>query len=270
MSKTAFIGRYLPGGSIVHRLDPRIKVILSLAFVAIVLISDSWIGLGVCLAFTVAFFAMARISIAKALRSIAPMIAVVALAALMNILFVQGGEVYFHWWILSISEEGVDRAMFMSARLIMLLLGVSLLTLTTANIDIAEAFERLFLPLSRIGLPVHELSMMMGLALRFLPQLVDELKSIYRAQVSRGARFTANPFKGGISSLSSLIVPLFASAFRHADALSVAMEARCYHGGVGRTRLHPLRLAPRDGVACAVMMGMLACVVVSRLIGSGM
>lgn len=260
MSGKALFGRYWRASSVVHRLDPRTKILLSLAFIAIVLVAATWLQLAVCAAFTLAFFALARIPVTQALRSIAPMLVVVLLTAVFNMLFVQGGEVYLQWWVICISSDGLMRAAFMSVRLVLLLLGVSLLTLTTPNLDIAEALERLMSPLSKLRVPVHEMAMMMGIALRFLPQLADELAVIRRAQVARGARLAANPLKGGVASLSSLVVPLLASALRHADALSVAMEARCYHGAVGRTRLHPLRFAPRDAVAAAIMALMLLCV----------
>lgn len=266
MSGKAFIGRFLPGNSPVHKLDPRVKVVLSLAFVTIVIASGGWAGLGVCAAFTVVFFAISRISVLQALRSVAPMLAVVALTALLNLLFVQGGETLFQWWVIRVSEEGIARAALMSARLTLLLLGISLLTLTTSGLDITEALERLLSPLAKVGVPVHELAMMMGMALRFLPQLADELSQIRRAQAARGAGASGGPI-AAVASLPSLAVPLFAGALRHAESLAVAMEARCYHGGIGRTRLHPLHLAHRDGAACIVMACMLACVVAVSLLG---
>ena len=154
------------------------------------------------------------------------------------------------------------QAAFIACRLLLLLLGMSLLTLTTATLDITDAFEYLLHPFSRIGVPAHELSMMMGIALRFLPQFTFELQTVYRAQISRGATFS----KGRLRMLASLMVPLFTSAFRHAETLSSAMEARCYHGGVGRTRLHPLAFTALDRNGVVVIVAMLACVVATNFI----
>ena len=292
MYEKAFFGRYWPGDSIVHRLDPRTKLLLSVAFMIIVFAAQDWLALGLCAAFTLLLYLISAIPPAQAIRSILPLLFIVIITALLNVLFVQGGQVYFQWGVLCISEAGLIHAAFISVRLVLLLLGVSLvrvseggvasaaflscrlgllvlvaslLTLTTTNLDITEAFERLLTPLTKVRFPAHELAMMMGIALRFLPQFAFELRTVYRAQVSRGARFTINPFRGGATSLSSLMVPLFASAFRHAETLSAAMEARCYHGSVGRTRLHPLAFAGRDGGAAAAMALMLIAVILANL-----
>ncbi len=247
--------------SFVASLDPRTKLLLSLAFMAIVFVAHDWLGLGICALFTAGFYGAGRIPLTKGLRTIAPFLFIVVITALLNLFFVTGGPVLFQWGIISVSEEGLHRAAFMAVRLTLLLLGVSLFTLTTSELDITEAFERLLMPFSRIGLPAHELAMMMGIAFRFLPQFAEEAKTVYRAQISRGAKITANPFRRGAASLSSFVVPLFASAFRHADTLSMAMEARCYHGGTGRTRLHPLHMGRRDAAAVCVFTLMFICVV---------
>ena len=248
MYEKAFFGRYWPGDSIVHRLDPRTKLLLSVAFMIIVFAAQDWLALGLCAAFTLLLYLISAIPPAQAIRSILPLLFIVIITALLNVLFVQGGQVYFQWGVLCISEAGLIHAAFISVRLVLLLLG-----------------ERLLTPLTKMRFPAHELAMMMGIALRFLPQFAFELRTVYRAQVSRGARFTINPFRGGATSLSSLMVPLFASAFRHAETLSAAMEARCYHGSVGRTRLHPLAFAGRDGGAAAAMALMLIAVILANL-----
>lgn len=260
MSEMAVIGQYWSGESFVHRMDPRVKMLLSLLLAAVVLCAQSREALVVCALFIGCFYLASEIPLSQALRSVAPLLFLVAFTALLNVFFVQGGEVYFQWWIVCVSEKGLISAAFVAVRLFLLLLGMSLLTLTTATLDITEAFERLLSPFARFGLPAHELGMIMGIALRFLPQFMAELRNIYRAQVSRGASLGANPFQGGLRSLTALIVPLFASAFRHAETLSGAMEARCYHGGNGRTRLSPLRCTARDGVGCAAVFAMFACV----------
>ncbi len=268
MSEVAVFGQYWAASSFVHRMDPRVKMLLSLAIMAVVFCAQGWASLAVCALFIGGFFAASHIPLGQAARSIAPLLFLVVLTALLNVLFVQGGEVYFQWWVICISEEGVTRAAFIACRLTLLLMSASLLTLTTATLDITEAFERLLAPFARIGLPAHELGMMMGIALRFLPQFMFELRVIYRAQLSRGASFTANPFKGGMRSLMSLMVPLFTSAFRHAETLSGAMEARCYHGGQGRTRLRPLSLGRRDAVGSAVIAVMLLTVIAVNVLAA--
>lgn len=264
MPDIAVFGRYRPGESPLHRMDPRAKLVLSLAFMVIVFCAQTPLGLAVCAAFAVGFFALARIPLGAGLRSIGPLAFIVVLTALLNILFVQGGQVYFQWWIIEVSQKGLESAGFIGCRLLLLLLGMSLLTLTTTTLDITDAFERLLMPFARFGVPAHELGMMMGIALRFLPQFMFELKTIYQAQISRGATITANPFKGGLSLIGSLVVPLFTSAFRHAETLSAAMEARCYHGGPGRTRLAPLKCTALDRNAVLVLAVMLAAVIATN------
>ncbi len=259
-------GKYWPGSSPIHRMDPRAKLLLSLAVMVIIFVAQTFWGLAVCAVFTAALFIIAKIPLAKAVRSIAPLAFILVFTALLNVFFVQGGTVYFEWWIIRISEAGLVQAAFIAVRLFLLLLSMSLLTLTTATLDITDAFEYLLKPFARIGVPAHELSMIMGIALRFLPQFASELQTVYRAQISRGATFSQGPFKGGVRMLTSLMIPLFTSAFRHAETLSLAMDARCYHGGPGRTRLKPLRYGPLDRNAVVVLAFMLAAVFATNFI----
>lgn len=262
MPSTAIIGRYWPSESPIHQMDPRAKLLLSLALMVVVFAAQTFWGLAVCAVFTAAFFAIARIPWGKALRSIAPLAFIVVITALLNVFFVQGGRVLFEWWIIRISEGGLVQAAFISCRLLLLLLDMSLLTLTTQTLDLTDAFEHLLKPFARLGVPAHELSMMMGIALRFLPQFAQELVIIHRAQVSRGATFA----QGRARMLLSLMVPLFTSAFRHAETLSSAMESRCYHGGEGRTRLRPMELSRRDAVGTGAVALMLCCVIAVNFI----
>lgn len=238
-------GRYISKDSVVHRMDPRAKLLLALLFMVMVFAAGSYVSLAVAAVFTAGMFAFARISVRQAFVSIAPLAILVIFTALLNIFFVQGGEVYFQFWIICISQGGLEQALFIAIRLTMLLLGVSLLTLATTTLDLTDAFEHLLKPFSRFGLPAHELSMILGIALRFLPQFAIELRTIYRAQLSRGANFSTST-KSTLQLMVSLIVPLFTSAFRHAETLSLAMDARCYHGGENRTRLKELTYSKRD------------------------
>lgn len=259
-------GSYFAGDSPFHRMDPRAKLLLACAFIIIVLCAKDFAGLAICALFVAAAYLIARIPLGKAFRSIAPLAFIVVVAALLNLFVVQGGTVYIQWFFIQISEAGIRSCLFIACRLLLMLLGMSLITMTTMTFDTTEAFEQLMRPFRRIGLPAHELAMIMGIALRFLPQFATELQTIYQAQISRGATFAENPFRGGLRMLSSIMVPLFTSAFRHAETLSFAMDARCYHGGPGRTRLHPLRFSILDGVGALTVIVMLICVVASNIL----
>lgn len=266
MAELTVFGRYWPGQSPIHRMDPRAKLLLSLLVMAMMFVAQTFWGIALCALFTAAMFLFAGIPLGKAVKSVAPLLFIVAITALLNIFFVQGGAVYFEWLFIRISEEGVYRAAFIGCRLFLLLLSMSLLTLTTSTLDITDAFEYLLKPFRRFGLPAHELSMIMGIALRFLPQFVQELQIIYHAQISRGAQYASGPFKGGLRTLTSLMVPLFTSSFRHAETLSAAMDARCYHGGVGRTKLIALHFTSLDLRALIVLLLMLVAVVATNFI----
>lgn len=258
MENNALFGRYWAADSPIHRLDPRTKIVGTIALVVIMFCAGNFWALGFVAVAVIGLFALAQVPFTQALRSIVPLLFIVVLTALFNLLFVQGGEVYADWGWAAITSEGIRLAVFTAIRLTLLLLAGSLLTLTTTTLDITEAFERLLMPLRRIGVPAHEFALVLGIALRFLPQFIDEFRTIRSAQVARGAKLASSPTKSGLSGLTSLLVPLFASAFRHADTLSAAMDARCYHGADGRTRLHPLAFAKRDAVSAICLFAMLA------------
>lgn len=257
----ALLGKYYGVDSVVHRLDPRVKTACVFAAMIVVLSSRGYGALGVCGLFIAIAFAAARIPFGQALRSIAPLMFIVVITAVINMFFEHGGSVVAQLGPIAIYQDGVNLALFMGMRLTLALLSASLLTLTTTTLDLADGIESMARPLARIGFPAHEFAMILGVALRFLPQFVIELRIIRSAQASRGARFSANVFRGGIQSLSSLMVPLFTSAFRHADTLSGAMEARCYHGGLGRTKLVPFHMHSADVLAIAFLLAMTASVV---------
>lgn len=265
MNIQTIFGRYISVDSPVHRMDPRAKLLLTVLFMVVVFSAGSYASLGIAALCTFGMFAFSRISLRRAFVSIAPLAFLVVLTALLNIFFVQGGTVYFEFGIICISQKGIEQAIFIAIRLTLLLLGVSLLTLTTTTLDITDAFERLLQPLRRMGFPAHELSMMMGIALRFLPQFAIELQTIYRAQMSRGANFSSSP-KGLPSMLTALIVPLFMSAFRHAETLSSGMDARCYRGGVGRTRLVTLQYSRLDAMGTLYLVGALILIIATNIL----
>lgn len=244
-------GSYYPGDSVLHRLDPRTKLLLGFAFLIVSLMVHSFAPLGVIAIFVALLYALSGVPAGKALRSLAPLLAIVVIVALLNLFTGTGGRTLLQLGFVRITEGGVYSCTFMTARLTLMMAGMSLVTMTTMTLDLTAAFERLLAPFARFGLPAHELGMILGIALRFIPQFATELSDTYRAQVSRGARLSSGPL-GSIRLLSSVTVPLFASVFRHAETLSEAMDARCYHGERGRTRLHPLRFRRRDGMAVAV------------------
>ena len=256
-------GSYVSGTSCVHRLDPRTKLIAGCVFIVVLLCAKSAAALAVCAAFTALCYALAQIPPSKAARSLAPLMAIVVIVAVLNLFVTQGGQVLVDWGILRISEAGVQTCLFMGARLTIMMLGMSLITLTTPTIELSEAFEKMLAPFARFGLPAHELGMIMGIALRFMPQFANELAVVYHAQVSRGARLSNSPARG-VRMLTSLMVPLFTSVFRHAETLSAAMDARCYHGGEGRTHLRPMKLTALDAIAAAVMAALVALVVLGN------
>ena len=260
MGNSALFGRYWSSDSVLHQLDPRTKLLGTLALVVTLFCATNPLGLGVVTVFTLILFAIARIPIGQALRSIAPLSFIIVFTALFNLLFVQGGDIFVDWGWARLTSLGVSTALFIAVRLTVLLLSGSLLTMTTTTLDITEAFERLLMPLSRIGVPAHEFSLVLGISLRFLPQFVDEFRTIRAAQLARGAKLATSPTRSGLAGLTSLIVPLFTSAFRHADTLSGAMEARCYHGAAGRTRLHPLAFTKRDAIAAIILVALLMAV----------
>ncbi len=258
-------GSYCPGTSCVHRMDPRAKLLLGCVFIGVLLSAQVPAALAVGALFVAGFYLAARIPASKAIQSLAPLLAIVVIVAVLNLFTATGGEVLVDWGILKIREGGVHACLFMGARLTIMMLGMSLITLTTMTNDLTEALERLLSPFARFGLPAHELGMIMGIALRFMPQFASELVTIYHAQISRGAKLSNSPVRG-IRMLSSLMVPLFTSVFRHAETLSSAMDARCYHGGEGRTRLHPLRFSGVDAAAVATMAALAACVIAANVL----
>ena len=262
MLKDVTLGQFFPGSSIVHRLDPRCKLLLTIVYIAALFTAQSYVSYAVMLIVTGVCIALSRIPLKVILRGLKPLWIIIALTAVLNIFFTPGRELVSFWKI-TITYEGLVRAVFMVLRITMLIAGTFLLTYTTSPIALTDAMEILFGPLKKLKVPVHEMSMMMSMALRFIPTLIEETDKIMSAQKARGADFeTGNLFQRA-RALLPLLVPLFVSAFRRADELAVAMECRCYHGGEGRTRLRVLRFRGAD---VAVLAGSAAlCVLVGVL-----
>ena len=257
MLKDVTLGQFFPGSSIVHRLDPRCKLLLTIVYIAALFTAQSYVFYAVMLIVTGVCIALSRIPLKVILRGLKPLWIIIALTAVLNIFFTPGRELVSFWKI-TITYEGLVRAVFMVLRITMLIAGTFLLTYTTSPIALTDAMEILFGPLKKLKVPVHEMSMMMSMALRFIPTLIEETDKIMSAQKARGADFeTGNLFQRA-RALLPLLVPLFVSAFRRADELAVAMECRCYHGGEGRTRLRQLKLKGID--IAALVFAVLLCV----------
>ena len=263
----ALFGKYWPGESPLHRMDSRAKLTFVVLVMVAIFCASSYAALGLCAAFLLACILIARIPLPQALRSIGPLFFIVIITALLNVFFVQGGTVYVTAGTLQISQAGIHNAVFLGIRLTLLLIDASLLTLTTTTLDLTDGIEAVLAPLRRIGFPAHEFSMIMGIALRFVPQFVTELHTIRAAQLSRGAKLATSPLRGGISSLTSLMIPLFTSAFRHAETLSAAMDARCYHGAEGRTKLKPLTFTSVDARGAIAVACLILAVIALRVAG---
>ncbi|MCR5845975.1 MAG: energy-coupling factor transporter transmembrane protein EcfT [bacterium] len=260
------LGTYIQGESILHRLDPRFKLIFALIYFAAVFTAPGFYGLILSLAFTMLFIALSKIPVGKIVKSVLPLIYILIFAAIINAFFTNEGTIYWHWGIFTISSTGLYNAAFYTIRLGILFIGMTLLTLTTSSVDITDASERLLGWLKAIKLPVHEICMMLGIALRFLPVFADEFFKIKAAQESRGATFSSGGLIKRTKALLPIAIPLMASAFRHAEGLTQAMESRCYHGAAGRTKLREMRLGSNDWMAMGVMALMLSGAIVMRVL----
>ena len=246
MIKDITIGQYFPGNSVVHRMDSRATIILTAVFIVMLFCADNIAGLLVGVLFTVLIFMISRIPGKMMLKSLKPIVPIIAFTAILNLFFIRTGNVYFSWWIIKITEDGVHTALFMMIRIICLISGSSLLTYTTSPIELTDAIESLLSPLKKIKVPVHELAMMMTIALRFIPTLVEETDKIMSAQKARGADMETGSLIQKAKALIPILIPLFVASFRHAEELALAMECRCYHGGEGRTRMKQLKMSIID------------------------
>lgn len=245
MIRDITIGQYFPGKSAIHKMDPRIKILLSILYIVMLFVADNMWGLLLGVLFGFAAYLISRIPLSMIWKSMKPVVPIVIFTAVLN-LFLSTGDPLWQWKFLKITKEGIETAVFMSVRILCLIAGTSLLTYTTSPIALTDGIERLLSPLKKIKLPVHELAMMMTIALRFIPTLIEETDKIMSAQKARGADFESGNIFQRAKALVPILVPLFISAFRRADELATAMECRCYHGGEGRTALHVLRFRPAD------------------------
>ncbi len=267
MLKDITLGQFFPGRTVVHRLDPRTKLLLLVVYIVALFLAKSFFSYGLVLIFLVGVTLLGRIPFKSMTKGLKPMLIFIIFTAVLNLFYTKGGKLLLDWWIFEIWSDGLETAFFMVLRIMMLVCGTFLLTYTTSPIALTDGLERLLSPLKKLRVPVHELAMMMSIALRFIPTLIEETDKIISAQKARGADFETGSLIRRAKALIPILVPLFVSAFRRADELATAMECRCYHGGEGRTRLKVLRFASIDLIAFFVGGVLLAGVIVLRHFG---
>lgn len=251
--KDITLGQYFPGNSFIHRLDAMIKLILSAVYLVIIFLIKNFYGYGLLAAFTLFTIIISTVPLKFVLKGIKPLLWFIIFTAILN-LFMTGGTVIWQFGFLKLTKEGISFAVFMILRIVFLVLGTSLLTYTTSPIALTDGIERLLTPFGKMGLPTHELAMMMSIALRFIPTLLEETDKIMKAQMARGADFQSGNLIKRAKALIPLLVPLFISAFRRADELAIAMECRCYRGGKNRTRLNESKIGYPDIIACVFVL----------------
>lgn len=267
MLKDITLGQFFPGDSIVHRLDPRTKIILVIVYIVALFCAKFVVSYAVMLAVLLTCIALSGVGYKAIFRGMKPVVIIIVITAILNLFYNSSGTLVLHFWKLSIYTGGIQMAIMMVARILMLISGTFLLTYTTSPIQLTDAIERLLGGLKKLHLPIHELAMMMSIALRFIPTLIEETDKIMSAQKARGADFESGSLVEKAKALVPLLVPLFVSAFRRADELATAMECRCYHGDDGRTRMRQLVYERRDFAALALGCVVLAVILILRHFG---
>lgn len=267
MLKDITLGQYFPGKSPIHLLDPRTKLLFLIIYFIALFTADGWISYGIVLVFLSAVIYMTTIPLKTIVKGLKPLIFILVFTGILNLFMTPGENVLVSFWGLNITTEGLVQAIFMVSRILMLIVGTFLLTYTTSPIALTDGLESLLGPLKKLHLPVHELSMMMCIALRFIPTLIEETDKIMSAQKARGADFETGSLMQRVKALVPILVPLFIGAFRRADELATAMECRCYQGGEGRTKMKTLHYKRRDFVAFASGAVLVAGIIVLRSFG---
>ena len=252
MLKDITLGQYFPGNSIIHRLDPRTKLIMLVVYIVALFMATGWAAYGVLFAALAWVIKISTIPVKSIVKGMKPLVVILIFTGLLNLFFTQEGKLLVDFWVIKIYSGGVSRAVMMVARILMLITCTFLLTYTTSPIALTDGLEALMNPLKKVGVPVHELSMMMCIALRFIPTLIEETDKIMCAQKARGADFENGSLMDRAKALIPILVPLFISAFRRADELATAMECRCYQGGEGRTKMKLLRYHREDFVSFGI------------------
>ena len=264
MLKDITLGQYFPGDTVVHRLDPRTKLILVILYIIALFNAKGWGSYLLVTAVTVICMTVSHISPKNIFKGLKPMLFIIALTAILNIFYTQGTPIREGWIV---TWEGIERAVKMMLRITLLIVGTFLLTYTTSPMALTDGLELLLKPLNKLKVPVHEMTLMMSMALRFIPTLIEETDKIMSAQKARGADFETGNLIERAKALLPILVPLFVSAFRRADELAIAMESRCYHGGEGRSRMKQLRFCTRDIIALILGCAFTAAIFVMKHFG---
>ncbi|MGN0620474.1 MAG: energy-coupling factor transporter transmembrane component T family protein [Porcipelethomonas sp.] len=266
MIKDITLGQYFPGKSVVHRLDPRYKIIISGLYIAMLFIGSDYFSLEAGAVFAAMALVLSEIPLKMIAKSIKPIMPLLCITAVLNLFFITGGDTVFEWHFIKLTVSGIQTSVFMIIRIVLLIAGTSLLTYTTSPISLTDAIERLLGPLKKIKLPVHELAMMMTIALRFIPTLIEETDKIVSAQKARGSDIDGGNLKDKAKAIVPVIIPLFVSAVRRAGELATAMECRCYRGGIGRTRMRQLKSSAADFIALALSFFFMAAVICINIV----
>lgn len=261
MIRDITLGQYFPGNSVVHRLDPRYKIVITALFIAMLFIGDHVISLEVGAVFTLMAFLLSEIPVKMILKSLKPIIPILLFTSVFNIFLISGGIPVLEWKFIKITDAAIHTTVFMIVRIILLIAGTSLLTYTTSPIALTDAIERLLSPLKKVKVPVHDLAMMMTIALRFIPTLIEETDKIISAQKARGVDLEGGKIMDKVKAVVPIIIPLFVSAVRRAGELATAMECRCYRGGEGRTKMRQLKSGAADYVSIGISILFMASVI---------
>lgn len=263
MIRDITLGQYYPEQSVIHRLDARTKILGTLLYIIVLFLVNSFAGFGLVILALGVLIGISKVPVRFIFKGLKAVVFIILLTFLLN-LFMFDGTVLWHWKFLTITYEGLYRSCFMALRLILLIIGTSMLTLTTKPMELTDGLEKLLKPFNRFGLPSHEIALMMSIALRFIPTLLEETDKIMKAQQARGADFESGNLIQRVKNMIPILIPLFVGSFRIAQDLALAMEARCYHGGVGRTRMKEIVFSRRDGVAGVLLAVFLGIVIASR------
>ncbi len=263
MIRDITLGQYYPEQSVIHRLDARTKILGTLLYIIEIFLVNSFTGFGLVILALGVLIGISRVPVRFIFKGLKAVVFIILLTFVLN-LFMFDGTVLWHWKFLTITYEGLYRSCFMALRLILLIIGTSMLTLTTKPMELTDGLEKLLKPFNRFGLPSHEIALMMSIALRFIPTLLEETDKIMKAQQARGADFESGNLIQRVKNMIPILIPLFVGSFRIAQDLALAMEARCYHGGVGRTRMKEIVFSRRDGVAGVLLAVFLGIVIASR------
>lgn len=262
MIRDITIGQYYPAKSLIHRLDSRVKIVCTLLFLISLFVQNSLLGYVIATVFLAGVIKTSKVPLGFIVKGLKAVVLLLMFTVVMNLFLTDGGEVLVHFWIFRITEKGLRTSVFMAVRLVYLIMGSSLMTFTTTPNGLTDGLESLLKPLNRLNVPVHEVAMMMSIALRFIPILLEETDKIMKAQIARGADLESGNMIQKTKAMVPILVPLFVSAFRRANDLAMAMESRCYNGGEGRTKMKPLIYKRRDYAAYTVTVAYLVCVFV--------